>query len=149
MGYANRMKFTLLLLTQLFVFSCAVEAEDFEFGHDACHFCKMNIVDSEHAAQLVTTKGKQKKFDAIECLVNSIADDANEPAIILVSDYGHHRRVDAKSATYLASKKLRSPMGANLSAFSTKEKAEAAQKEYGGKIYSWEQVRTRKWRVVP
>ncbi len=64
------MKFVLLLLSLLFfVVGCSVEESPINYGKDACNFCKMNIVDKQHAAEIVTSKGKPFKYDAIECMV--------------------------------------------------------------------------------
>jgi copper chaperone NosL len=127
----------LLLLT-----GCKVEPEPINYGKDQCHFCKMNIVDKQHAAQMVTQKGKQYKYDAIECMINELNKTGNidDIAIFLISDYGLGEMTDAKTATYLISDKIKSPMGANLSGFSTKERAEKFQKESGGELYSWEEI---------
>ena len=92
-----------LLLT-----SCTIEAEKINFGEDACHFCKMTIVDKQHAAQYVTSKGKQFKFDAIECMLNEFSEKSTKnTSIILVSDYAAPGTMtDAKNATYLISEKV-------------------------------------------
>jgi len=129
----------ILLLT----ISCKVEPEAIEYGKDQCGFCKMNIVDKTHAAQYVTTKGKQFKFDAIECLVNDINEKEEEDlAIILVANYANPgEMIDAKTATYLISPAIKSPMGANLSAVSTSEKALELQQKYAGNIYTWDTLK--------
>ena len=125
--------------------SCKVEPEAIEFGKDQCSFCVMNIVDKTHAAQYVTAKGKQFKFDAIECMVNDLSDKtALELAYLLVSDYGNPgKMIDAKTATFLISPEIKSPMGANLSAFSTKEKAIETQQNHTGKIFTWEALKQK------
>ena len=125
--------------------SCKVEPEAIEFGKDQCSFCVMNIVDKTHAAQYVTAKGKQFKFDAIECMVNDLSDKTElELAYLLVSDYGNPgQMVDAKTATFLISPEIKSPMGANLSAFYTKEKAIETQQNHTGKIFTWEALQQK------
>ena len=130
----------LMLLT-----SCKVEPEPINYGKDQCNFCKMNIVDKQHAAQLVTKKGKQYKYDAIECMVNDLSKNENlkEVAVMLVSNYGEGVMTNATSATYLISEKIKSPMGANLSAFSSRETAEKFLKENGGELFTWEQLKVK------
>ncbi len=125
--------------------SCKVEPEAIEYGKDQCSFCKMNIVDKTHSAQYVTKKGKQFKFDAIECLINDLTDKSeDEMALILTADYGNPgEMIDAKTATFLISKEIKSPMGANLSAFSSKNKAEELQQKHTGEIYSWETLKQK------
>ena len=123
----------------LLAISCKVEPQPIEYGKDQCSFCKMNVVDKTHAAQYVTSKGKQFKFDAIECMVNDLNEKYEDDiAILLVANYGNPgEMIDAITATFLISKEIKSPMGANLSAFSSKNKAEELQQKHGGSIYSW------------
>ena len=125
--------------------SCKVEPEAIEYGKDQCSFCKMNVVDKTHSAQYVTKKGKQFKFDAIECMVNDLSEKEEEKiAIFLVADYGNPgEMIDAKTATYLISKAIKSPMGANLSAFSSKNKAEELQQKHEGLIFTWKTLKQK------
>lgn len=129
----------------LLTISCKVEPEAIEFGKDQCSFCKMNIVDKTHAAQFVTAKGKQFKFDAIECMVNHIGQNSEEKiALLLVADYGNPGEMtEAEKATYLITPAIKSPMGANLSAFSVKNRAEEVQQKNQGEIYTWETVKQK------
>lgn len=122
--------------------SCKVEPAQINFGTDACHFCKMTIVDEQHAAQYVTKKGKQFKYDAIECLVNELAETTPDNiAISLVSDYtSPGTMTSAIDAVYLISPEIKSPMGANLSAFSTEKDALTTKGDFEGKIYSWTEL---------
>lgn len=134
--------FIILMGLALLLVSCSVEARPISFGDDQCDFCRMTIVDRQHAAQTVTRKGKQSCFDSIECMVNNTLKNGSEKelSIILVGDYGQSTMIPATTASYLITDKIKSPMGANLSAFATAEKALAAQKEYGGEIYTWNQL---------
>lgn len=122
--------------------SCSIEPEQINYGSDACSFCKMTIVDQQHAAQYVTKKGKQYKFDAIECMVNDIGENGSDDLeILLIADYqAPGSMTPAKEATYLISKEIKSPMGANLSGFASKEQALSVQKDRGGELYSWNQL---------
>jgi len=133
------MRFTKLLFL-LILLSCSTKPQPISYGQDVCHFCKMNIVDKQHAAQYVTKKGKQFKFDAIECMVSDLTSNNNENKIatLLVADFGTDgEMIDANSATYLICKEIKSPMGAFLSAFSTEEKAIETKTKLQGEIYSW------------
>lgn len=131
----------LLILT-----SCSVEPKKIDYGKDHCHFCNMTVVDQTHASEYVTKKGKVYIFDAIECMVNELIELQNEgdTSFLLVANYqAPGELIDAKTATFLISKEIKSPMGANLSAFSSVEKASEILKEHGGKIYTWEQLKTK------
>lgn len=126
-------------------FSCRIEPEQISYGTDACSFCKMTIVDQQHAAQYVTKKGKQFKFDAIECMVNDIGErGADYAQLLLIADYLQPGLMHpAQEATYLISNKIKSPMGANLTGFASARQALEAQKENGGKLYSWKELLTK------
>jgi copper chaperone NosL len=129
----------------LLTISCKVEPAAIDYGKDQCSFCMMNIVDKTHAAQYVTKKGKQFKFDAVECLVNDLSEkNESDLAIILVANYANPgEMIEAKSAIYLISPGIKSPMGANLSAMSTPDKADELQQKFTGEIYTWETLKAR------
>ena len=130
----------LFFLTFYIFLSCSTKPQPINYGQDVCNFCKMNIVDKQHAAQYVTNKGKQLKFDAIECMISDLTTNNNEDrnATFLVADFGTDgEMIDAISATYLICQEIKSPMGAYLSAFSTEERAVETKTRLKGEIYSW------------
>lgn len=138
-------KYFLSIALLLIYISCKIEPAAIEYGKDQCSFCVMNIVDKTHASQYVTKKGKQFKFDAIECMVNNL-NEKNEVdlAFILVADYENPgQMIDASTAIYLISKEIKSPMGANLSAVTTIENAQKLQQKYIGEIYTWEALKIK------
>lgn len=141
------MKYLLLLLIfiGLFFVSCTVEESPIVYGKEACVYCKMNIVDNQHAAEIVTKKGKPFKYDAIECMLRELNDkDENEIALFLIADYSNPGKlVDAKFATYLISENLQSPMGANLTGFNDRNKAELVLEQKGGNLFSWEEIKNK------
>lgn len=138
--------FLCFLLT---LFSCEIAPDPINFGTDSCSFCKMTIVDQQHAAQYVTKKGKQFKFDAVECMLNDLSENGKDHLeILLVSDYSSPGEMtDATRATYLISEKIKSPMGANLSSFGTRRAAEVTAEVHSGDLYSWVEM-LRKYEVA-
>ncbi len=136
--------FSLLSLMGLMT-ACSVEPVPIEYGKDACHFCKMNVVDRQHAAEIVTTKGKAFKYDAVECMMQDRKNwKEKDIALFLIADYSNPGKlVDAQKATYLVSENLPSPMGANLSGFETKEEANKTKAEKGGEILSWDDLQKK------
>lgn len=136
---------TFLAVSLLFFMSCSIEPEKINYGSDACHFCQMTIVDQQHASQYVTSKGKQFKFDAIECMLNEFSEKTTSNIdVILVADYGHPGSMtNANTATYLISPEIKSPMGAFLSAFSDKAMAEKTLQENSGKLYTWTSIKEK------
>ncbi len=99
----------------------------------------MTIVDQQHGAEVVTQKGRVYKFDAIECMVNYVDENADTDfAYLLVNTFDEPGDlVDAAKAHYLISEAIPSPMGAFLSAFTTQQKAVAMAEERGGETYDW------------
>ncbi len=125
--------------------SCNIGPAPINYGSDGCHFCSMTIVDTQHAAQFVTDKGKVFKFDATECMMNYLKEiDQSTVAIFLVNDYNAPGElINAKEATYLISKNIPSPMGEFLTAFKSKEVAERVHVENGGVLLTWVELQDR------
>lgn len=134
------MKNVIFLLAVIFLMGCTPEAKEINYGVDMCHFCKMTVVDNQHAAQLVTTKGKAYMFDAIECMVNYTATDGeDEYAFLLVNDYNNPGKlIPAKKSHFLRSRAIPSPMGAYLSAFESEEIVQNTMETKGGNIHTWD-----------
>ena len=131
-----------LLLLTLLVSSCTPEPVPISYGNDACHFCKMNIVDQQYAAELVTTKGKVFTFDAIECMIHFKKEKKySDFAFELINDFNAPGNlINASSSYYLISKDLPSPMGANLTGFDSKKAAIQMHTEKGGQVYNWAEL---------
>lgn len=142
---SNNLPTTFLLLFVLLLVSCRVEPVPINYGQDQCNFCKMNIVDMAHSAQNVTKKGKQFKYDAIECLIRDLSTkDPESIAMNLVANYGDPgHMIDAVEAHYIISPNIKSPMGANLSALSDLEKTKQLLEEQGGEIFDWESIQEK------
>jgi copper chaperone NosL len=136
-------KYIVLAFFFVAITACDKSAKPINYGEDQCDFCSMGIVQKTHAAQMVTEKGKQHKFDAIECMVNFIKDESGkfDNATLLVANYNQPgEMIPAENASYLISENLPSPMGAYLTAFASLSDAEAAQEKLEGKIYQWDDL---------
>lgn len=126
-----------------FASACNVKPEPIQYGHDECSYCKMTIVDKAHSAQLVTKKGKQYKYDAIECLVWNINEvpELALNSILLVADYqSPGDLLPAEEAAYIISTGIKSPMGANLSAVENVQRVDSLLQHFKGNKYNWEQL---------
>lgn len=128
----------------LLLASCSAEPQPIAYGEENCHSCQMTIVDQRYGAEILTNKGKTYKFDAIECMLHFSEEGKLEESEIksyLVTGFDQPGvLIDAQTATLLQTPALPSPMGMNLTAFSSMELAEtvdAGQKE----IYSWEELK--------
>lgn len=124
---------------------CNNHPKTLAYGSDGCHFCRMTIVDKQHAALFMTKKGRTYSFDASECMLNHLKEiDLASVEIFLVNDYNTPgKTIDATKATYLISKNIPSPMGEYLTAFANGEAAEYAKKKNGGELLTWEEVQAR------
>lgn len=131
-----------LLLFFMAAGGCSQGPEDIAYGSDQCEYCRMTIVDKIHGAELINDKGKIFKYDAVECMINDLADfDQGEPSEFMVNHHDEPSRlIKAESAYYIISKNLPSPMGAYLTAFPSKKSAQKGLEVYGGEIYSWEEL---------
>lgn len=134
----KKLMFPLIGLLLLLI-ACTPSAKPIEYGSDKCDFCRMTIVDQQHAAEAVTTKGRIYKFDAIECMVQfQQQEETMEFAMLLVNDYlDSGVLLEAQRCRFLISQNVPSPMGANLSAFINEGDALEFQRKKGGELYTW------------
>ena len=108
------------------------------FEEDPCQYCRMTISDPHFGAELVTDKGRLMKFDATECMVNYLREEAPAFQALYAVAYdvpGQLYPVD--SLGFVISPDYRSPMGANLAAFRHRESLGTPQK---GTWLDWEEV---------
>ncbi len=128
-----------ILLSIGLLLGCSPSPKPINYGVDACSFCMMTVVDKQHAAQLVTKKGKSYSYDAIECMMNDLRDWKHpEVTYFLVADF-HNPGVltGAKQASYLISQSIPSPMGKFLSAFESESVRDEVQFRMTGQALDW------------
>ncbi len=112
--------------------------------YESCSQCNMAVEDALFRAKALTTSEKQFQFDAVECLVNHLKNNQDvEYNGLWVTDYKSGQLINATEAYYLKSKSIPSPMGANLSAYSSKATALSMQTEKGGEVFSWKELKIR------
>lgn len=144
MKQMNLRRILTVLLSSMLLLSCSTEPEPIKYGNDLCALCKMVVSDERYGAELVSSKGKKFKYDSAECLVHYLnAEALNDQEIsgIYVTDYKRPQTlIDAKTAFFLISESLPSPMGENLTAFSTQDEAKDLQQKHPGDIYNWRQL---------
>lgn len=108
-----------------------------------CVHCNMIIKDKLHKAT-AEKEGKILQFDAIECLINYIKTKKESSfSSLKVSDYLTGDLINVTLATYLKSKAIPSPMGANLSAFKNRKEAERMKNKKGGELYNWKSLKEK------
>ncbi|MCC5932418.1 MAG: nitrous oxide reductase accessory protein NosL [Cyclobacteriaceae bacterium] len=130
------------LSLSLLLMACKVEPEPIQFGKDACHHCKMIIMDPKFGAELVTDKGKIYKFDDVNCMVyHMIQEEREQFAHVMIVDFAKtHQLIDAKEAWFLHSDALRSPMASYIAAFENKADLEIQSRDFPGAFLRWTEV---------
>lgn len=122
--------------------SMVIAQNKIDIKGEQCTHCNMVIKDPLFAAMAIN-ENQQHTFDAIECLVNFLKEnDETSYTELWIADYGNGgKMMEANSATYLKSKKIASPMGAYISGFGSQEVARRIQKENGGELYNWKELK--------
>lgn len=126
----------LLLVAASQLTACTPAPEPIRFGEDNCYFCKMTLTDNRFGAELVTQKGKVYKFDDLNCFNNflktgTVAED--NIAFKLAVDFKKNGQfVDVEKAFFLHHEALKSPMRADVAAFSDQAERDALKAELGG-----------------
>ena len=136
------MRMFLLIPILACMLSCQVGPQKITYGEQACHFCRMTIVDRQHAAQFINDKGKTYNFDAAECLINYLKGvDEEDIGMLLVTDYSRPETlIDATNASFIISEAIPSPMGANLSAVPARNDAVMLLRDKDGAVYNWDEL---------
>ncbi len=115
--------------------SCSTTPEPIRYGEDSCHFCEMTIVSQAHSAQAVSTKGKQFKYDAIECMMNDIIKNQTEMVVKQVANFKDPgSMIDVKNAGFIVHDSINSPMGENLAAL---------KMDGNDNLYTWSELKAR------
>lgn len=137
----------IIIITVTFIFlSCGMEPEPINYGKDICAHCNMKIMDKRYGAEYINSKGKVFKFDSGECLIDYAAQNGIQESdgLGLVTDFSNPGTlIKVTDAVFIISQKLPSPMGAFLTAFSSKNNAQKKIDEVGGEIYNWNSVKSK------
>lgn len=121
----------LLAFGLLVLAACAPPGpQPIDYGRENCDYCRMLIDDKRFAAEIVTSTGKARKFDSIECMASYYRQEGAAGKIrgAWVSDFrrpGTLLPVD--SAVFVRGGQVSSPMGMGLAATSGDDPAAAAR----------------------
>jgi len=144
LGLSGKMKKnSIISILLLLIVSCSTSPEPLSYGSDACHFCKMTIMDPNYGAELITPKGKIFKFDAVECMINyrkQNSEQVDGSSLYVINYNDPHYWIKTENAMFLRSQKLPSPMGQFITAFDSMDAAKKVQLEMGGEIQNFEEV---------
>lgn len=121
--------------------SCSNDPVPINYGADECEHCRMLISDNRYGAETITDKGKAYKFDSIECLIENAVENnliGDEKHTFYVTDFANPNTFTNVRSTFFAhNDNIRSPMGLNVSAFSSKSDADKFLNDNGGTSKSW------------
>ena len=114
------------------------------YGHDACDYCHMTIVEEKFGGQFITAKGKMFAFDSIECLASFILAkrapmDGGRSFVADYANPGHW--IAAEQAVFARAGIARSPMGLNVVSFSSAADTAAIRQDLNaGSTMRWADV---------
>lgn len=136
----GRLSCAVLLALVASAASCRAELGPVEISldEDVCAHCRMAISQREFAGEAVSSSSAVQFFDDIGCLARWAAEnDPEEEDALFVVDHGTGQWLDARTAVYLVSDRLPTPMASGLAAFGSHATAENAIDELGGAMTSW------------
>lgn len=119
------------------------------YGEDVCDQCNMIISDERFAAGLVVELApgefEHRIFDDIGDLLAYEKTHGEEFTIAAyyVHDYNSKEWIDGKSAYYIHSEELFTPMGFGLAAAAQELEAEALAEEWNGSVLSFAELHER------
>jgi copper chaperone NosL len=140
----SRVMTAVVLVAGLCFSQCSVKPEPIAYGKDACHSCKMTMMDNKFGCEIISKKGKVYKFDDVNCLnrfrkAGGIADE--NVSSILITDFANPGTlVDVKNAWFVKSDEIKSPMGSGVAGFSRKEDIAKLNEDWVERSTRWDHV---------
>jgi copper chaperone NosL len=117
---------------------------EIRYGEHECDRCRMLISDERFAAALVFADGRhvtKLAFDDINCVYSYLADHpVAAPLSVYTHDFESRAWLDARSATFVRSEKLETPMASQVAAAPSREAAARLLERYPGALLSIEEV---------
>ena len=141
--YSPGIKGVSVILITLILSSCGENGpQNIKLNIDDCDFCRMTISDGKFGAEIITKKGRAHVFDDLNCMISFLHEnDANNIRDYYVCDFQEvNHLINATTAWYVTHQDVRSPMGGNTAAFSSRQAAEAFATQYGATAIDWKSV---------
>ncbi len=139
------MRWHVFLLLLVFIMGCSSESQPHEpprilYGQDACDQCRMIINDPAFAAAYRLADGTPRRFDDIGCMVRYIQEHNEQPAYAWVHDYDTEAWIDARSAYYIRSARIITPMAYGFIAVSSRERATQLADSLQGEVFTYDEL---------
>lgn len=133
----------LILVLALLLAGCgqratSLEPPELHLGSDPCARCGMTIDDARFAAAYVSADGASHVFDDIGDMAATLKTGADVQRA-WVHDYNSGAWLDARSAIYVVSPRITSPMGGGLLAVSDRAAAAPLAARFNGRVLTFDQ----------
>lgn len=114
---------------------------DINFGRDICIECGMIIDDPRFAAAYRNAEGEWQRFDDLGGLIIYGRESGElDTAEVWVSDFEAEDWLSARTAHFVPTLGVASPMGHGILAFATHERAMAFAADLDGEVIDWDVV---------
>ncbi|MBI4971041.1 MAG: nitrous oxide reductase accessory protein NosL [Candidatus Omnitrophica bacterium] len=110
------------------------------YGNDTCSDCRMIINEEPFAAAIIVSPELTVKFDSISCLLRYHQENPSVGGTMWVHDFDTRQWVNARSAFFVQSKDILTPMGDGLLAFSSRDSAQAWVNKTKGTFYEFSEL---------
>jgi len=132
-------------IVTLCLMSCShLQPEAIHYGVDACMHCKMTISDTRFGAEFVTKKGRDFKFDDIQCMMSYVKENnlkKEDIAGFYIADFKGVGELKAISEMFfLKSAGLKSPMGGNVAALNSENERDSLLQQMDGSQVDWDEL---------
>jgi len=115
---------------------------EIHYGEDICDACGMLISEPKFAAAAVEADGTARKFDDIGDLVDYYVDHPGaQVKAYFVHDHLSEQWRRAETAFFIISPQIHTPMAHGIAAYADREAAEAAARQYGVIVMTFDELR--------
>jgi copper chaperone NosL len=106
-------------------------------GRDVCKRCGMIVSEERFASGIVDSKGAAQIFDDTGEMVATVQEDGLNDRKAWVHGYPSLEWIDARTAWYVVTMKVPTPMGSGVFPFDTEAAAKEFASEHAATVYSW------------
>lgn len=141
-----RLMFGVAVLTTLTLSACSSSdtagPPEIQYGRDICVQCGMIASEPRFAAAYRLEDGTAQIFDDLGDLIlrQRAAQHVIDPSETWVHDFETEEWVDVANAYFVTTLSVTTPMGHNILAFSTEERAVAFASAVNGEVIRWDLV---------
>ncbi|MCC6343500.1 MAG: nitrous oxide reductase accessory protein NosL [Bryobacterales bacterium] len=105
-----------------------------------CGHCRMAISQKQFAAEVFDAAGNVVKFDDAGCMLRWLVRQEKQAVAIYAVDYDSREWLEARTAIYVRTERIATPMGGGILAFAGRTQAEAAAGKFGGVVVTFSEL---------